>query len=155
MDRGVARWSVSLIAMIGLVAATIAAATIWLLLTDPVRGADSVSSAVAGDPTPFVRAIGSVILGALEAWENIQLVRAEKGGRDSLFYDLSAMSEGYDLDHVVGSMGAGRLLFGSGGGDGVAATLGVLERSTIASEAKDAILRRNAAGLFDLAGVRP
>jgi predicted TIM-barrel fold metal-dependent hydrolase len=92
-----------------------------------------------------------VILGAFEAWENIQLVRAEKGGRDNLFYDLSAMSEGYDLDHIVASIGADRLLFGSGGGDGVAATLGVLERSTIARDAKEAILGRNAAKLFGLA----
>lgn len=53
-------------AVVGVVAATIAGATIWLLFTDPVRGADSVSSAVAGDPGPFVRALGSVILGALE-----------------------------------------------------------------------------------------
>jgi predicted TIM-barrel fold metal-dependent hydrolase len=96
-----------------------------------------------------------VVLSALEAWENIQLVRDQKGGRPNLFYDLSAMSEGYDLDHLVASMGAERLLFGSGGGDGIAATLGVIERSTIPAEAKDAILRRNAAGLFRLAQVRP
>ena len=61
-----ARWSVSLIAIIGLLAATIAGATIWLLLTDPVRGADTVSVAVSsGDVTPFIRAISSVIVDAL------------------------------------------------------------------------------------------
>jgi hypothetical protein len=61
-----ARWSVSLIAIIGLLAATIAGATIWLLLTDPVRGADTVSVAVSsGDVTPFIRAIGTVIVDAL------------------------------------------------------------------------------------------
>ncbi|MEO8070880.1 MAG: hypothetical protein ABI652_05725 [Acidobacteriota bacterium] len=61
-----ARWSVSLIAIIGLLAATIAGATIWLLLTDPVRGADTVSVALSsGDVTPFIRAIGTVIVDAL------------------------------------------------------------------------------------------
>jgi hypothetical protein len=62
-----ARWSVSLIAVIGIVAATIAAATIWLLLTDPVGGADAVSTALSTrDVGPFMRAIGDVILEALQ-----------------------------------------------------------------------------------------
>ena len=61
-----ARWSVSLIAGVGLLAATLAAATIWLLLTDPVGGAEAFSQATTtGDVTPFVKAIGSVIVGAL------------------------------------------------------------------------------------------
>jgi hypothetical protein len=64
MDLG--RWSVSLIAAIGVVAATLAGATIWLLFTDPVRGADVVSTAIAtGDVTPFMRALGAVIYEAL------------------------------------------------------------------------------------------
>lgn len=67
MDRSVARWSVSVIAVVGLVAATLAGATIWLLVTDPVRGADAVSVAMTtGDVEPFVRAIGSVIFDALQ-----------------------------------------------------------------------------------------
>jgi len=62
----VARWSVSLIAAVGVVAAALAAATIWLLLTDPVGGAETVSEAVAtGDVIPFLRAIGDVIVDAL------------------------------------------------------------------------------------------
>lgn len=62
----VARWSVSLIATIGLVAATLAGATIWLLVTDPIRGADVVSTALTtGDVGPFIRAIGAVIYDAL------------------------------------------------------------------------------------------
>jgi hypothetical protein len=62
----VARWSVSLVALIGVLAATLAGATIWLLLTDPVRGADAVSTAIStGDVTPFMRALGSVIFDAL------------------------------------------------------------------------------------------
>lgn len=89
-----------------------------------------------------------VILGAFESWENIQLVRDRQGGPANLFYDISAMSEGYDLDHLVDAIGSERLLFGSGGGDGIAATLGVIERSTLPAEARDTILRGNAQGLF-------
>jgi hypothetical protein len=61
-----ARWSISLVAIVGAVAATLAAATIWLLVTDPVRGADAVSTAIStGDMGPFIRAIGSVIYDAI------------------------------------------------------------------------------------------
>jgi hypothetical protein len=60
-----ARWSVSLAAVIGVLAAMVAGATIWLLMTDPIRGADTVSAATAGDIAPFMRAIGTVILDAL------------------------------------------------------------------------------------------
>lgn len=61
-----ARWSISLVAVVGVLAATLAAATIWLLLTDPVRGADTVSTAIStGDLAPFMRAIGGVIYDAL------------------------------------------------------------------------------------------
>lgn len=59
---GFARLSLSLVALVGLVAATIAGATIWLLFTDPVTVANAVSS---GDVSPVVQAIGEVILGAL------------------------------------------------------------------------------------------
>ena len=60
-----ARWSVSLIAAVGILAAVLAGATIWLLVTDPVRGADAVSVALSGDVGPFVEALGMVILEAL------------------------------------------------------------------------------------------
>ncbi|MBM3749827.1 MAG: hypothetical protein FJW21_01415 [Acidimicrobiia bacterium] len=60
-----ARWSVSLMGIIGLVAATMAAATVWLLLTDPVTVADSVSKLSQGDVAPAMRALGSVIVDAL------------------------------------------------------------------------------------------
>jgi hypothetical protein len=59
----VARWSVSLIAIIGVLAATIAGATIWLILTDPVTVANAVST---GDVSPVVKAIGAVIYDALK-----------------------------------------------------------------------------------------
>jgi hypothetical protein len=57
-----ARWSVSLVAIIGLLAATIAGATIWLLVSDPTTVATAVSS---GDVAPMMQAIGSVIFSAL------------------------------------------------------------------------------------------
>ncbi len=51
--------------IIGLVAATMAAATVWLLLTDPVTVADSVSQLSQGDVAPAMQALGSVIVDAL------------------------------------------------------------------------------------------
>ncbi len=57
-----ARWSVSLIAIVGLLAATIAGATIWLILTDPVTVANAVST---GEVSPVMKAIGAVIYDAL------------------------------------------------------------------------------------------
>ena len=63
------------------------------------------------------------------------------------------MSEGYDLDQLVAAMGAERLLVGSGGGDGISATLGVIERSTLPAEKTEAILWRNAARIFGLSEV--
>jgi hypothetical protein len=61
-----ARWSVSLIAIIGAMAATMAGATVWLLVTDPVRGADTATALIKGDPGPFMQAIGAVIYDALK-----------------------------------------------------------------------------------------
>lgn len=60
------RFSVSLVAIIGLMAATIAGATIWLLLTDPVRTANAASDLSQGNVSPFVEAIGSVIYNAVQ-----------------------------------------------------------------------------------------
>jgi hypothetical protein len=63
MDRVSFRWSLSLIAVAGLIAATLAAATIWLLVTDPVTVATTTTS---GDVGPFVRAVGAVFVQALK-----------------------------------------------------------------------------------------
>jgi hypothetical protein len=62
----VIRFSVSLVAIIGLMAATIAGATIWLLLTDPVASADIAGKLVNGEVSPFVSAVGTVIYDALK-----------------------------------------------------------------------------------------
>lgn len=58
-----ARWGLSLVAIIGLLAATIAGATIWLLITDPVTVSDAVSK---GDVSPIVQAIGNALFDALK-----------------------------------------------------------------------------------------
>jgi hypothetical protein len=57
------RWSISLVAIMGLLAATIAGATIWLLVSDPAAVANAVST---GEVTPVMKAIGAVIFDALK-----------------------------------------------------------------------------------------
>ncbi len=52
--------------LVGLVAATMATATVWLLMTDPVTVADSVSRLSQGDVGPAMQALGAVIVDALK-----------------------------------------------------------------------------------------
>ena len=89
-----------------------------------------------------------LVTGAFESWENIQLAREHGGGPEGLFYTLSHLSESWDLDGLVKSCGADRLLFGSGGSDLFARTLGIVERSSVSAMDKEAILSGNAEGLF-------
>jgi hypothetical protein len=56
------RLSVSLFGTIAVVSAVLAAATIWLLLTDPVTVADAVDT---GQVSPLVRELASVLYSAL------------------------------------------------------------------------------------------
>ena len=49
------RFGMSLVGVVGVLAATLAAATIWLVLTDPVTVADAASEQ---DITPLVRDLG-------------------------------------------------------------------------------------------------
>lgn len=56
------RVSLSLIGVVGILAATLAGATIWLLLTDPVTVADAVSE---GEVTPLVKALAGLLYEAL------------------------------------------------------------------------------------------
>jgi hypothetical protein len=56
------RWSVSLFGTIAVVSAVFAAATIWLLLTDPVTVADAVDT---GQVSPLVKELASVLYNAL------------------------------------------------------------------------------------------
>ncbi len=56
------RFGMSFVGTVGLLAATLAAATIWLLFADPVTVADAVSEQ---DVTPVVRELAAIILEAL------------------------------------------------------------------------------------------
>jgi hypothetical protein len=57
-----ARLSISLFGVVAVLAATLAGATIWLLLTDPVTVADAVNE---GNVTPLVRELAGALYGAL------------------------------------------------------------------------------------------
>jgi hypothetical protein len=59
---GLLRLSISLFGIVAVLAATLAAATIWLLLTDPVTVADAVNE---GNVTPLVRELAGALYGAL------------------------------------------------------------------------------------------
>jgi hypothetical protein len=57
------RFGMSLVGVVGLLATTLAAATIWLLFESPVTVADAVSEQ---DITPIVRELASLIYEALQ-----------------------------------------------------------------------------------------
>ena len=56
------RYGMSLLGVVGVLAGTLAAATIWLVLTDPITVADAVSEQ---DITPVVRELAGIIFEAL------------------------------------------------------------------------------------------
>jgi multidrug resistance efflux pump len=58
-----ARISLSLVAVIGVMALALAGATIWLLVTQPVTVADAVSK---GEVSPLAKAIAGALYEALE-----------------------------------------------------------------------------------------
>ena len=60
--RSLGRISVSIAGVAGAVAVTVAGATIWLLLTDPVSVADAVSEQ---DVTPLVRELAAILYEAI------------------------------------------------------------------------------------------
>lgn len=56
------RWSLSIVAGIGMAATVLASATIWMLVSDPV----AVSTAVAsGDPSAILHAVLDAVVGLL------------------------------------------------------------------------------------------
>jgi hypothetical protein len=57
-----ARVSLSLVGVIGIVAVALAGATIWLLVTQPVTVADAVAQ---GEVSPLARALAGVLYDAL------------------------------------------------------------------------------------------
>ena len=58
-----ARFGMSLVGVVALLATTLAGATIWLVLTDPVTVVDAVSQ---DDITPLVRDLAAVLFKALQ-----------------------------------------------------------------------------------------
>jgi hypothetical protein len=60
---GLGRTSLSLFGMVAVVAAVLASATIWLVLTDPVTVANSVNQ---GDVSPLVRELATAVFEALK-----------------------------------------------------------------------------------------
>lgn len=59
------RLSLSLVGIVGALAATLAVATIWLIITEPVTTAQNVGRMAEGEMSPFVKAIGTVLYDAL------------------------------------------------------------------------------------------
>ena len=59
----VARISLSLVAVVGMLALALAGATIWLLVTQPVTVADAVSK---GEVSPLAKALAGAIYDALQ-----------------------------------------------------------------------------------------
>ena len=60
-----ARLSLSLVGVVGVIAATLAGAMIWLLITQPVTVADGVNAAAEGDVSPLMRALAGAVYDAL------------------------------------------------------------------------------------------
>ncbi|HET7619530.1 MAG TPA: hypothetical protein VFK20_13570 [Vicinamibacterales bacterium] len=58
-----ARFSLSLAGVVGVLAAALAGATIWLIMTQPVTVADAVAS---GEVSPLVKALAGVLYDALQ-----------------------------------------------------------------------------------------
>jgi hypothetical protein len=60
---GLARLSLGLFGVVGVIAAALAGATIWLLVTDPVTVADAVAE---GKVSPLVRELAGVLYDAFQ-----------------------------------------------------------------------------------------
>lgn len=56
-----ARFSLSVAGIVGIIAVALAAATIWLMMTQPVTVADAVAT---GEVSPLVKALGSALFEA-------------------------------------------------------------------------------------------
>jgi hypothetical protein len=59
----IARFGLGLFGVVATLAATLAGATIWLMLTDPVTVADSLST---GDVSPLVKALAGALYDAVK-----------------------------------------------------------------------------------------
>lgn len=62
----IARLSLSLAGVVGLLTVAFTAAVVWLLVTQPVTTAETAAQAAQGDVGPLMRAVAGAIYGALE-----------------------------------------------------------------------------------------
>lgn len=61
-----ARFSLSLVGVVGVFAAVLAAASLWLVVSDPVKVATGVQAATEGNVSPIVKALADVLYDALQ-----------------------------------------------------------------------------------------
>jgi len=59
-----ARFSLSLLGVVGVFVAVLAAASLWLVISDPVKVATGVQAATEGNVSPLVKAIADVLYDA-------------------------------------------------------------------------------------------
>jgi hypothetical protein len=60
------RFSLSLVGIVGVFVAVIAAASLWLVVSDPVKVATGVQAATQGDVSPIVKALADVLYDAFQ-----------------------------------------------------------------------------------------
>ncbi len=60
------RFSLSLVGVVGVFVAVLAAAALWLAISDPVTTATAVDAATQGDVSPFVKALAGALYDALQ-----------------------------------------------------------------------------------------
>ena len=61
-----ARFSLSLVGVVGVFVAVLAAAALWLIASDPVKVATGVEAATQGDVSPIVKALAGVLYDAFQ-----------------------------------------------------------------------------------------
>jgi multidrug resistance efflux pump len=61
-----ARFSLSLVGVIGVFVAVLAGAALWLTITDPVTTANAVDKAASGDVSPMIKALAGALYDALQ-----------------------------------------------------------------------------------------
>ena len=61
-----ARFSLSLVGVIGVLVAVLATAALWLAVSDPVTTANAVDAAAQGDVSPIVKALAGALYDALQ-----------------------------------------------------------------------------------------
>lgn len=62
----IARLSLSLAGVVGILTVAFTAAVVWLLVTQPVTTAETAAQAAQGEVAPLMRAVAGVVYSALE-----------------------------------------------------------------------------------------